>query len=115
MRKHPSLLELPDANDRPLTLAWIPLVGQQRQQQSPEAIKASTKLECLEIFRALKNKDELSSSCKEIMQMITAKDKGVMENEPLNTYGGSRTRGGISHAALQRRYTGKMSGVKLSG
>lgn len=49
------------------------------------------------------------------MQMITAHDKGVMENEPLNTHGGSRTRGGISHAALQRRFTGKMSGVSLSG
>ncbi|CAH0487081.1 unnamed protein product [Peronospora farinosa] len=73
-----------------------------------------TKSECLELFRALKNKDELSHSCKEIMEMITANDKGVMENEPLNTYGGSRSRGGISHAALQRRFTGKMSGVSLS-
>ncbi|KAH7484746.1 hypothetical protein PRIC1_004063 [Phytophthora ramorum] len=76
---------------------------------------SAAKSECLELFRALKNKDELSRSCKEIMQLITANDKGVMENEPLNTYGGSRTRGGISHAALQRRFTGKMSGVRLSG
>jgi hypothetical protein len=102
-------------------------------------VDSPTKSECLELFRALKNKDELSRSCKEIMQMLTAKDKGVMvslasfwclqemeadidspfgthkENEPLNTHGGSRTRGGISHAALQRRFTGKMSGVRLSG
>ncbi|CAI5702499.1 hypothetical protein KXD40_003331 [Peronospora effusa] len=77
-------------------------------------VDSPTKSECLELFRALKNKDELSHSCKEIMEMITANDKGVMENEPLNTYGGSRSRGGISHAALQRRFTGKMSGVSLS-
>ncbi|CAI5736910.1 unnamed protein product [Hyaloperonospora brassicae] len=74
-----------------------------------------TKSECLELFRSLKNKDELSRSCKEIMQMITANDKGVMENDPLNTHGSRRTRGGISHAALQRRFTGKMSGGSLSG
>ncbi|KAG7395902.1 hypothetical protein PHYBOEH_003066 [Phytophthora boehmeriae] len=74
-----------------------------------------SKAECLELFRALKNKDELSLSCKEIMQRLTANDKGVMENEPLNTHGGSRLRGGISHAALQRRFTGKMSGVSLHG
>ncbi|CEG41392.1 uncharacterized protein PHALS_11742 [Plasmopara halstedii] len=82
---------------------------------SVESVDSPTKAECLELFRALKNKDELSLSCKEIMQMITANDKGVMENEPLNTHGGSRNRGGISHAALQRRFTGKMSGVRLSG
>ncbi|KAF4320725.1 hypothetical protein BBO99_00005357 [Phytophthora kernoviae] len=70
-----------------------------------------SKTECLDLFRALKNKDELSLSCKEIMQRLTANDKGVMENDALNTHGGSRTRGGISHAALQRRFTGKMSGV----
>ncbi|KAI9913075.1 hypothetical protein PsorP6_005098 [Peronosclerospora sorghi] len=74
-----------------------------------------TKSECLEMFRALKNKDELSRSCKELMQRITANDKYVMECEPLNTYGGGRTRGGVSHAALQRRLTGKMSGISLSG
>lgn len=74
-----------------------------------------TKSECLEMFRALKNKDELTHSCREIMEMITAKDKGVMENDSLNTQGGRRTRGGVSHAALQRRFTGKMSGVSLSG
>ncbi|EEY61854.1 uncharacterized protein PITG_13807 [Phytophthora infestans T30-4] len=80
-----------------------------------DLLQTATKSECLELFRALKNKDELSHSCKEIMQMITANDKGVMENDALNTHGGSRTRGGISHAALQRRFTGKMSGVRLSG
>lgn len=70
--------------------------------------------ECLELFRALKNKDELSHSCREIMEMLTASDKGVMENDSLNTHGGSRTRGGISHAALQRRFTGKMSGHQVN-
>ena len=70
--------------------------------------------ECLELFRALKNKDELSHSCREIMEMLTANDKGVLENFSLNTGGGNRTRGGISHAALQRRYTGKMSGTHLN-
>ncbi|TYZ64004.1 hypothetical protein PybrP1_004139 [[Pythium] brassicae (nom. inval.)] len=70
--------------------------------------------ECLELFRALKNKDELSHSCREIMEMLTANDKGVMENHSLNTRGGQRTRGGISHAALQRRFTGKMSGHQVS-
>lgn len=70
--------------------------------------------ECLEIFRALKNKDELSHSCREIMEMLTANDKGVSENHTLNTRGGNRSRGGISHAALQRRFTGKMSGTHLN-
>lgn len=70
--------------------------------------------ECLELFRALKNKDELSHSCKEIMEMMTANNKGVMENHALNSGGGNRDRGGISHAALQRRFTGKMSGVHLN-
>jgi hypothetical protein len=80
-----------------------------------ESYGSPTKSECLELFRALKNKDELSHSCREIMEMITAKGNGVMENDPLNTSGGRRSRGGISHAALQRRYTGKMSGGSLSG
>ncbi|KAF1321114.1 Gtp-binding protein era, partial [Globisporangium splendens] len=70
--------------------------------------------ECLELFRALKNKDELSRTCKEIMEMMVANDKGVLENNSLNTGGGNRSRGGISHAALQRRFTGKMSGVHLN-
>lgn len=73
-----------------------------------------SKSECLELFRALKNKDELSHSCREIMEMMAANDIGVLENDRINTHGGSRSRGGISHAALQRRYTGKMSGVSLS-
>lgn len=45
--------------------------------------------------------------------MITAKDKGVPENHSINLQG-NRSRNGISRAALQRRFTGKMSGVSLS-
>ena len=73
-----------------------------------------TKEECFEMFKMLKNKDELSHSCKEMFQALTSGNKGVMENHPLNVRGGSRQRNGISHAALQRRFTGKMSGVHLS-
>ncbi|GMF47276.1 unnamed protein product [Phytophthora fragariaefolia] len=52
---------------------------------APCRADSPTKSECLELFRALKNKDELSRTCKELMQSLTANDKGVMENEPLNT------------------------------
>ncbi|GLE00426.1 hypothetical protein PINS_up009183 [Pythium insidiosum] len=72
-----------------------------------------TRMQCLEQYRALKNKDELSPLCKEVMEALMG-DKGVLENNPINIRGGNRTRNGISHAALQRRFTGKMSGVSLS-
>ncbi|KAJ0412272.1 hypothetical protein ATCC90586_006658 [Pythium insidiosum] len=68
------------------------------------------RLQCLEQYRTLKNKDELSPMCKEVMEALMG-DKGVLENNPINIRGGNRTRNGVSHAALQRRFTGKMSGA----
>ncbi|TMW62667.1 hypothetical protein Poli38472_005285 [Pythium oligandrum] len=73
-----------------------------------------TRSECLNQYRELKNKDELSAQCKEVMEALMATQSRIAENNPISIRGGNRTRNGVSHAALQRRFTGKMSGVHLS-
>jgi hypothetical protein len=65
------------------------------------------------MYRMAKNKDDMNATCKEIVQALMAAENGVPENHNLNVRGGRRPRNGLSHAALQRRFTGKMSGVSL--
>ena len=65
-----------------------------------------SKDDCNALFHALTNKDRLPTTCKEFFHSETE----VFENHSLNVKGGFRPKNGISHAALQRRMTGKMSG-----
>ena len=63
---------------------------------------------CITLFKALTNKKHLPHGCKEFLRY---KPDEVLENHSLNVKGGYRPKNGVSHAAIQRRLTGKMSGL----
>lgn len=63
---------------------------------------------CISMYRALTNKDQLPRACKDFLHY---RPDEVLENHSLNVKGGYRPKNGVSHAALQRRLTGKMSGI----
>ncbi|KAF0739424.1 hypothetical protein LEN26_012351 [Aphanomyces euteiches] len=74
-----------------------------------------TEDDCVRLYKIYSSSDKLPSACKDLLQRKksgTTGYYGVAENHSLNVKGGHRgKRGdGESHASLQRRFTGPMSG-----
>ncbi len=72
-----------------------------------------TEDECQEKLRMLSNRDEITPSCKMFLDMIDENEKEAGGNSKY-VRGGRKSSFGLSQAALQRRFTGKMSGDSLS-
>jgi hypothetical protein len=70
---------------------------------------------CIEMYRALTNKDEMSHSCKDLLAMMKHHESLDMEKESSEYVRQGRPSSfGVSQAKLQRRFTGNLSGASLA-
>ncbi|KAF0686230.1 Aste57867_21935 [Aphanomyces stellatus] len=76
-----------------------------------------TEDDCAALFKTYTNKDNLPVVCKDLLRRKNSGGTGfygVTENHSLNVKGGHRGKDGESHASIQRRFTGPMSGYSVS-
>ncbi|RQM20957.1 hypothetical protein B5M09_007878 [Aphanomyces astaci] len=73
-----------------------------------------TEDDCATLFKTYTNKDNLPNFCKTLLDRKNSGVYGVAENHNLNVKGGHRYKNGQSHASLQRRFTGPMSGYGVA-